>query len=379
MNNPEVSVLRCTQYGADEVYLTVKGMVELLGGMDRFVQAGERILVKPNLLAGAVPESAVTTHPSVVGAVVRLVKEAGATPVVGDSPGIGTAKKNAGPSGIMDVCRAHDVEFTELKTLVLVENPTGRIFKRLEVASEVLGVDGVINVAKLKTHAQMYLTMGVKNLFGCVPGKRKPQWHLAAGVSTDTFASMLLDLHFFINPRLTVMDAIVGMEGNGPSSGDPRKMGLLFASMNAVAMDRVAAEIVGARIKNVPILRVAAEQGLGGAQLSDIDVLGVSVNDIDIKGFTFPPPMDVDFAKRLPSFISKRLRNALTSRPHIDPYMCTLCNTCVSICPSGVMTQEDRIIIDYDGCIRCYCCHESCPEGAITVRDGWLKKLLPGM
>lgn len=239
MDDRRVAALECREYDDEEVYGTIRAAVDLLGGIKEFVRPGERILIKPNLLAGKPAEAAVTTHPSVVGAVIRLVKEAGATPVVGDSPGIGSAVKIAEKCGIADACRTYGAELLELKTLVKVENPGGHTFKRLEVAQEALEVDGIINVAKLKTHAQMFLTLGVKNLFGCVPGKRKPQWHLSAGVDNAHFAGMLLDLHNMLSPRLTVMDGIVGMEGNGPGSGTPRPLGYLFASANAVTMDAV--------------------------------------------------------------------------------------------------------------------------------------------
>src|SRR3972149_4053636 len=171
----KVSVTRCASYDKAAVLKAVTEALGLLGGASAFIKRGERILVKPNLLSGKPPEAAVTTHPEIVRAVLIILKEAGVTPPVG-----------------------------------------GQTFKRLEVAKEALEFDGIVNLPKLKTRAQMYLTMAVKNLFGCVPGKLKPQWHLSAGVESSYFAQMLLDLSVFLAPRFTVMDAIVGMEGNGP-------------------------------------------------------------------------------------------------------------------------------------------------------------------
>jgi uncharacterized protein (DUF362 family)/NAD-dependent dihydropyrimidine dehydrogenase PreA subunit len=377
--NKTVAALECREYIDEQVHSTVRAAIDLLGGIKSFVRPGERILIKPNLLAGKPAEAAVTTHPSVVGAVIRLVKEAGGTPVVGDSPGIGSALKIAEKCGIAEACDREGAELIELKTLVKVENPAGHTFKRLEVAEEALKADGIINVAKLKTHAQMFLTLGVKNLFGCVPGKRKPQWHLSAGVDNGHFAGMLLDLHNLLAPRLTVMDGVVAMEGNGPGSGDPRALGLIFASGSAVAMDAVITEILGARARDVPILRTALEWGIPEADFSEVELLGLGIEDMRVTGFDFPPQLHVNFAAKLPYFIDRRLRKTLTSRPHVDRAACTLCGICVEVCPAEVMTKTDRITINYDSCIRCYCCQEMCPEGAIASREGLVKRLLPGM
>ncbi|GMR05216.1 MAG: DUF362 domain-containing protein [Thermodesulfobacteriota bacterium] len=375
---PPVSITRCSTYGAHEVERAVGKAVELAGGMEKFVKRGERILLKPNLLSAKPSEKAVTTHPSVVHALIALVRRAGATPVVGDSPGIGSAQKVAQRCGVLDVCVQTDTPLIDLKTLEIVENPGGHTFKRLEVAREALDFDGIINIPKVKTHAQMYLTLGVKNLFGCVPGKRKPQWHLSAGVDGLQFASMLLDLAAFLSPRLTLADGIVAMEGNGPSGGDPRELGLLFCSADCLAMDAVIASVLGADPSKSPVLRAAISRGQASADAGNITVAGERIEDVRVKDFRFPPPLNVNFASSLPDFLDKRIRKALTSRPHIDATSCTLCKLCLQVCPAGVMTGAGRIRIDYDMCIRCYCCQEMCPPGAISARDGWLKRLLPG-
>ncbi len=373
-----VSITRCGRYEEDEVYRAVSAAVSLAGGMERFVGKGERILLKPNLLSAKPPEKAVTTHPSVVKAVIRLVREAGASPIVGDSPGLGSARKVAERCGVLRACEETGTPLVELKTLVVAENPGGHTFKRLEVASEALDVDGIINIPKVKTHAQMFLTLGVKNLFGCVPGKRKPQWHLSAGVDSLHFAGMLLDLSEFLSPRLTIADGIVAMEGNGPGNGEPRELGLVFCSGDCVAMDTVITEVLGAHAQDVPILRAAAIRGAEGAELKNITIAGQGIDEVRVPGFRFPPLINVNFASALPYFLDKRLRKALTSRPHIDTSSCSLCKVCVEVCPAGVMGKTDRITIDYDKCIRCYCCQEMCPPGAISAKDGWLKRLIPG-
>jgi len=374
-----VSLKKCVSYGSDEVYEGVREAIGLLGGMGRFVSKGERILLKPNLLTAKPADSAVTTHPSVVRALIRLVKEAGATPFVGDSPAIGKPRKVAEKSGILEVCKEEGVEFIGFNEAVEVANPEGFIFKKLTIARAVMEADGIINIPKLKTHAQMLLTMGVKNIFGCVPGTRKPQWHLSAGVDNLSFADMILDLYLFLRPRLTIMDAVVAMEGNGPASGDPIDVGLIAASSEALVLDAVCAHILGVPAGDVPILEAARQRGLKEALFENADVIGDETTTFKVSGFRLPPLAHTRFTEGLPYFLGSRLRKSLTVRPHIIDSKCTLCDLCVGVCPARIMTSSKRIKIDYDQCIRCFCCQEMCPNEAITSKAGWLKKIIPGL
>lgn len=373
-----VAIKKCASYDKDAVLSAVASAVGLLGGMEKFVRRSEKILVKPNLLAAKPREAAVTTDPEVIRAVLILIQEAGAHPVVGDSPGLGTARKAAEKNGILAVCGELGVPLIELKTLVVAENPRGRVFKKLEVAREAIECDGIVNVPKFKTHAQMYLTLAIKNLFGCVPGKLKPQWHLSAGVESQHFAQMLLDLCFFLSPRLSIIDAITAMEGNGPGNGDPRHIGLILAGADPVAIDAAGAAIVGASTDKVPLLKAARLAGIREAEAGSVEVLGEALEDVKVRDYLFPPLISTNFTDRLPAFIDGPLRKALTGRPHVEDKRCTLCGICVSVCPAEVMKNTGRIEINYDKCIRCYCCQEMCPEGAISPREGWLKRLIPG-
>ncbi|MBI5235153.1 MAG: DUF362 domain-containing protein [Deltaproteobacteria bacterium] len=375
----KVSITRCPDYEKAALKRTLEEAVGLLGGIRSFVKPGEKILIKPNLLAAKEAGSAVTTHPAVIAAVIDMVKAAGAEPFVGDSPALGSAAKVAERCGIMRVCLEANAPIVDLKTPVVVDNPAGHRFKRLEVSKETLNADGIINVGKLKTHVQTYLTLGVKNTFGCVPGKLKAQWHLSAGIDTAAFADMLLDLHLFLAPRLNIIDGITAMEGNGPSAGAPRQIGLLFASPDAVAMDTAITLALGARPKDVPILEAARRRGIEQVKDDGFDVCGVPLHEARVKGFKFPPLVSVNFGASLPYFIDKRLRRALTSRPRVDHKKCTLCGVCVDVCPPSIMDKSTKLSIDYDRCIRCYCCGEICPRGAITPVDGWLKKIIPGL
>ncbi len=373
----EVSILKCNNYDRELVYQTLKKSVDLLGGMGSFIKKGETVLLKPNLLFAKEPEKAVTTHPSVVYAALKLVIDAGGKPLVGDSPGTGNAVKVASKAGIKEVCDRLNVSIIDFKESVEVENPKGRTFKNFTIAKEVRDVDCIINLPKLKTHAQMFLTLGVKNLFGCIVGRRKPQWHFAAGRNRDNFARMLVDLYHLLKPRLTIVDGILAMEGNGPGSGDPRELGLIFASSDCIALDRVITEVLGAKAYDLFTTKVADEDDTGITSLEEIEVKGEKLSNITVRGFKFPPLVNVDDFLPLPAFFAYYFRESFTPKPSIHNKTCTTCKICVDVCPADILSFKDGAIdIDYESCIRCYCCQEICPEGAITVKQGWLGRLL---
>jgi len=376
----DVSIVRCESYEIDLVRCGVEESIELIGGIDRFVKRGERLLLKPNMLAAKEVSAAVTTNPVIVRAMAEIVKDAGGIPVIGDSPGMGSALKVGKKCGILQVAEELEIEFTPLATPVDVEASEGAIFKRLEIAKEALEVDGIINLPKFKTHAQMFLTMGVKNIFGCVPGKRKLQWHFSAGIDSTHFAGMILDLYLYLRPRLTIMDAIISLEGNGPMSGDPRQTNFIAASPEAIALDRVLIELVGRKVDEVPIIQNAQWRGIEAAKLENIKIQGTGIDDFRIKDFKVPPTLHINFANSLPDFLEKRLRKSITSRPHIKQSQCTKCGLCIKVCPLDIINRiEGSMYINHTDCIRCFCCQEMCPWKAIDIKEGWLKKILPGL
>jgi uncharacterized protein (DUF362 family)/Pyruvate/2-oxoacid:ferredoxin oxidoreductase delta subunit len=340
--------------------------------MGRYVRAGARVLLKPNLLKASRPEAAVTTHPEIVRAVIRLVRECGGQPMVGDSPGIGDLRRVAERSGILSVLEQESVPLVGLDEPVAVKNH-GR-FQRFEIARPAAEADVIINLPKFKTHGMTTLTGAVKNLFGCIPGKRKVQWHFNTGVDHDAFMRMLVELTAMLRPRLTVMDAVVGMEGNGPGSGDPRKLGIVLAGEDPVAIDAVAGALVGAGPERLPILRAARAAGVGETEMGNILVVGEPVHAAAVRGFRLPPQEHLEW--KLPEWVRRSLKDALTTRPEIDRNACVLCGICRDDCPQkAIATGADGLTIDHRKCIRCYCCQEFCPQGAITIGKGWLLRL----
>ena len=374
MNKPEVSIYKCLSYEPEEVAKAISELLEPLGGMKSFINRGDRVIIKPNLLKASPPEKAVTTHPAVVEAVVREVLKAGGIPSIGDSPGIGNMQRIFQVTGMKGVAERTGAKLIEFSESVDVRTAEGATFKSLEISRDIMESHKVINLAKVKTHAQMHVTLGVKNCFGCIVGKRKPQWHFKAGVSREYFAQLLLDIYSLVNPALNISDGIIGMEGNGPGSGDPRPIGLLFASNDALAMDAVITEVLNLRHEDVPLFLAASQRGLAQTDVGSIDILGPEIKEVKVTDFKGPKIIDMMFG---PPFLRRYFKNALTAKPRIDHKLCTLCRHCVRTCPTEVMSVSNgKLNIDYRDCIHCFCCQEVCPEGAITPKQGWLLRLI---
>jgi uncharacterized protein (DUF362 family)/Pyruvate/2-oxoacid:ferredoxin oxidoreductase delta subunit len=388
MTDTRVSLVRCDEYHRDQVYRKVKEAVDLVGGMSAFVSPGERVLLKPNLLSPKAPETAALTHPTVLEAVIRLVKEAGATPLVGDSPAYSAVMSCLKKGELLPVLEEHGVELLPFEASTEIRNPDGA-FKVFEVAADALNVDKIINLPKLKTHGQMVMTMAVKNMFGIVVGGRKSQWHLRVGDKPSQFARMIVDLHYLVEPVLSIMDAVTAMEGNGPGSGSPVDLGVLIAGADASAVDTVACRIVGLDPMLLYTLAEAKKAGMGVTSLKDIQVMGEKIENVSVEGFTFPPTMPLTAG--VPGFLTRVARRILTPRPIIDHPLCIMCGRCEEICAAGAISREEaggmpaitrsgkkrppgKMSMDYHRCIRCFCCQEICPEGAITIKTGWFPR-----
>ena len=368
-----VSIQRVPTYDRKPMTSGLRLLLEPLGGMTAFVRPGERVLIKPNLLMGKPPEAAVTTHPELLRAVIEEIRHAGGVPLVGDSPGIGSYLKITEQTGIAAVCAETGAELVEFREAAPVQG--AGLFRKIELARPYLEADRIINLPKLKTHEMMTMTCAVKNLFGAVVGTAKAGWHLKAGADREIFARMLLEIYLFRPPDITIVDAVVAMEGNGPSSGIPKPVGLLLAGENAVAVDVIAAEIAGIPNKLLFVEQVARNLALLGAERGDIVIAGLPLHEARCADpFRLPPLSDVQFG--LPRFIKNRLRSYLTTRPTVIPEKCVLCGICRDACPPVAITIRDkRLQFDYRACIRCFCCRELCPRGALGVEEGVLLRL----
>jgi len=349
----------------------------LPGGWQAIVPAGASVLIKPNFLKPAPAEAAVSPHPAVVRAVVEACLSAGAGKIViGDSPGYGTAGKVAEACGIMQVARDYGIAVVDFSESVTVEAPPGFIHRRFEVAREAAEADVIINLPKFKTHAMMVLTLAVKNLYGVIVGRQKARWHYQSGRAHNHFARFLLELAYTLKPTVSILDAVVGMQGNGPSSGEPRRLGYLAASRDMVSLDAVAAHLAGVALQQVYTLAEARHMGftidpkkitcigdpLDGLRINDL----VPARQMSVEGPAFLQPL------------SWLLNRFVTTRPQVDASLCCRCGVCLDACPAQCMSLPDNgpVTIDTQACIRCFCCQELCPEGALHAHDAFGVRLL---
>lgn len=370
---PRVSLRATASYNRSVIEAALVDLLVPLGGMAAFVQPGQKVLLKPNLLSAKTPDKAVTTHPEVVRAVIRLAQQAGGIVTVGDSPGVGAPRQVAARCGILTVVEETGASFAPFSESVRI-HPEGATFHELEIARDILDADVIINLPKLKTHQMMGFTCAVKNLFGAVVGMRKPRLHLQAGTDKAFFALMLLELAEHIRPALSIVDAIVGMEGDGPGSGDPVHIGVLLAGADPLAVDTVAADLVGISPEQNWPQKIAQQTGRYGSRILEVEMVGDDLDALRPQSFRPSKVADVNFG--LPPFLKNRLRRSLTALPVVSRDRCEACGLCVKHCPPKAMRlTDDQLHIDYKRCIGCFCCQELCPHAALQTRQGLLLKL----
>ncbi len=356
---PKVSIVK-VEY---DVKAAVEEALELLGGLKRFIRRGGRYLLKPNLFTTKRAEEGATTDMRIVLSLAELLREAGAEGFIGECPAMAAYTQ---PDvvfeglGVRRLCEEADVELRVLdrERPVRVEVPGGVVLREAWFPESALRADGIINIPKLKTHVLTKLTCAVKNLFGLQQGGSKARHHVATRNDPERFSHLLLDLYAAIRGRvlLNVVDAIVGMEGEGPGSGDPVKLGLIIAGDDAVAVDMVCTALIGWDPMEVGTNRLASERGLGPKSLEEIEVLGLS---LDEAGRPFKRPMG---HSSLEPFI-KAFREIICLEDR-----CIGCGICVQICPGGALEMVgDHPKFNGERCIQCFCCVELCPQGALRA------------
>ncbi|PLX44565.1 MAG: (4Fe-4S)-binding protein [Deltaproteobacteria bacterium] len=357
---------RVVRVNCEDYSRAVEGVahaLQLLGGAEKFASRGEALLIKPNLLAAHKPEENVTTHPAILEGAIRAALDVGAKVTVGDSPGLGSLERVAKKAGLSEICSTYGVELVELGSSG-VGNFSGKTYKGLELAEAAVSENRVWNLPKFKTHTMMGLTLGVKNLYGCLPGKRKALYHFRAGQSPESFAALLLDIHEIVSPALTILDGVRAMDGPGPSRGDEVKRSLIIASANTHALDYEAMRLAGFTPEGVPTVKLALERG--ELKPEDIEVVG---DDAEVIPFTPAPGSPAEF-RFVPGPVRPLLRRILHPFPRFDKNRCVGCGVCVEACPGEALKLQGSVFIDSSKCIRCYCCQELCPHGAVDLPTG---------
>lgn len=375
---PVVSVVPCANYEPDTARSALNAALAPLGGLN-WVQSGMRVVIKANLVSMLRPDSAATTHPALLTALAEALITRGASVVIGDSPGglYNAAYVNAvyaatGMRAVTECGARLNQDFSH----IAADNPRGRVLKKLEYTAYLDNADAIINFCKLKTHGMLGMSACVKNMFGAIPGAFKPEYHYLYPAHAD-FANMLVDINERFPQRLCLVDAVVGMEGNGPTMGKPRQIGALIASDSPYACDRVCARLIGLEPDALETVRAAKERGLDGEFTLEGDADALCVNDFDLVRARKDTSFDREM-KGLPGkLIGGFMRGALCSVPKVRKRACVACKKCEGICPARAITMRGRKPrIDRKQCIRCFCCQEFCPVGAMRVKRPAIAKLL---
>ena len=360
-------IVRNATYESDLLRPLIFGMMDAMGG-DK-IGGKSRVLIKPNLLSPALPRQAVVTHPSVVRAVVEYCNQRGIRPLVADSPAMGSFDLVLRVSGIRNALRGLDCECRPFESSVRVD--IGEPFGAIEIAEDAVRADVIVNLAKLKTHSQMFLTLAVKNLFGCVVGYRKPEWHMRAGIDRQAFARLIARIGRTLRPAFNILDGVLAMEGQGPGMrGVPREMGVILAGCDPFAVDQVVCRMLDLDPEQVPVLKAAREMGFPAPEAQ------IDGSLPEIRDFHLPRATSLIFG---PKFLHGFIRRRALQRPVCNPVICRICGECWKICPAGAITPGQKPLrFDYDRCIRCYCCIEVCPFGALDIAETLVGRIFRG-
>ncbi|AEX85524.1 hypothetical protein Marpi_1112 [Marinitoga piezophila KA3] len=339
----DVYLKQCTDYtNAEEVLLP------LLEKYKDLFSKNDRVLVKPNMLSPNHVGSGITTNPKIVEIVLKFLLSLGTKPFVGDSPATGNAISVAKANGVYEICKELDIPIVELDDPVEVD---GENFRGFKVSRKVLEADKIVNIAKLKTHVQMIMTLAVKNTFGCIVGKEKSAWHFRAKTNTN-FANVLIDIHNIVNPTLNIIDGIEGMEGNGPANGKKKKFNVIGISESAYALDHAIIKSLKIKEKYVYIIKEAARRNL----IPDYNL----ISNWNAPGIKLPLTTPIFETVTNITRVFERV-------PKINKDKCVECKICESRCPAEAINIDNDKYIDYSKCIRCYVCHEVCPQDAIKL------------
>lgn len=376
MENYDVAVVRCKTYNVEAVKPALEEAVNAVNGLD-FVKSGMKIIIKPNLVSFKKPDAAATTHPALLKALVEMLLARGADVTIGDSPG--------GPHSLpllnrvytatgMDRLEKLGAKLNRNMNEKTVDFPEGKVLKNFTYTEYLDEADAIIDFCKLKSHGMLGMSAAVKNLFGTIPGLKKPEVHYKFQNDAE-FADMLVDLNEYFKPRLAICDAVVGMEGNGPTAGTPRQIGAIIASKSTYYADVVGAELIGMNIDGLPTLQAAYERGFAPASSKNLRVYG-DIRALTVDDFKAPPVRGLSFMRKgnVLHFISKA---ALEHKPTLKKRLCVGCGECARMCPAKAIEMKNKKPhINREKCIRCFCCQEFCPRAAMVAHRPLAAKVL---
>ena len=366
----KVALARCSNYDSEQVDVSVRKVVDSLGGIENFIKPKSKVLIKPNLLTDSQPQDCITTHPRVVESIISLVKKTNSDIYVGDSPSVFGQKRDFDRvyenTGMKQVCNRQGVEMVYFDKPVLKSG--------IPITEWAERCDYIINVPKFKTHGLTKLTAGIKNSFGLVLGMHKMKLH-KDNIKIEDFSKMLVDIFEITKPVLTVVDAIVSLEGDGPgSSGIRTDTELILASPDAVAADSILAVIMGIFPEDVLTTKEAKKRNLGESDLHNIDVVGENLGEFIYSNFKLPK---TSLISNMPRPLLKVAQNLIWHKMEVIKSNCKGCKRCIKICPGeAIQFEENKAFVNSTNCILCSCCQEICPHSAITLKKSPLLKIL---
>ena len=376
-----VSVTPLTEYTEEAARVALERLLAPIGGLD-FVKEGTRVVIKANLVSAMKPDAAATTHPVLLSCLCDMLSERGAEVIVGDSPG--GLYNSAFVGRVYNVTGVREVEkhgarlnndFSEKRA----EFSDAAVLKTFTYTGYLDNADFIINFCKLKSHGMMGMSCAAKNMFGAIPGVIKPEYHYRFPKYTD-FADMIVDLDEYFHPVLSIADAVVGMEGNGPTAGTPCKMGFLLASHSPHTLDMVAADLLGFERAELPILDAAYRRGLVPESVKEVNIIG-STEGMKVEKFErVVERRSLEFSGNGKNPIKKAFGSiagaVLRTKPALKPSLCVGCGICADICPAkAIKIENKKAKINRKECIRCFCCQEFCPKSAMKVKRTFIAQM----
>ena len=373
----DVAIAKCDTYKEDDINNALDIVLDACGGLD-FIKPNMNVVIKANLVHAFNPDKAATTNPKVLLELSKRILEKGASVTIGDSPGgpfnkifLNQVYKITGLKELTEFGIKLNEDFEEEK----INFQEAVKCKEFMMTSYLKKADVIIDCCKLKSHGMMALSCAVKNLFGIIPGTLKAEFHYRYPDYND-FANMLIDLNEYLKPTISIVDGVVAMEGNGPTAGTPKHVGLILASKNQYKLDYVCAHIIGLEMSNVPTLEESYKRNLIPKDVHDIscnlNIEDLKIKDFDLRKIHTQIPL-ADESTLLGRFAKKVLK----SKPNVDATKCIGCEKCKNVCPAKAIEMKNKKpIIDRKKCITCFCCQEFCPVGAMQVKRSKIARIL---
>jgi uncharacterized protein (DUF362 family)/Pyruvate/2-oxoacid:ferredoxin oxidoreductase delta subunit len=366
-----ISLKKCTSYEHTILRKTLNALLEPFSGELSRIRPGARVLLKPNLLSGHPPEDAVTTHPALLEAVLLYFLDLGAKPIIGDSPSpvFKDMEEIFEITGLASLRKQYGVPLVHFDSIGWnLKRIGGREYPVVKLIDE---VEFIVNLPKVKTHNLTILTLGVKNMYGIVPGFRKAFLHKEYPNTID-FSDVNIDLYLLANPFLTIYDGIVGMEGEGPASkGDPVTLGFTLATNCAMTADLFITDLLGVERSRLPLFLALKRRGFNTDEAYEYH--GDALESFERRHIRIPGTNQLHY---IPAILTRSIGTQMWARPRIVTRKCTNCSRCVEACPADAIEEGPiRPFFKYNKCINCFCCIEICPYRAIEIKVSPLVKL----